>query len=254
MTRISVPLATIGLLVTVSAGSTPIAAPNPGDVADAARRTIRHAEGFSAARAEDELRGTLLVEDFDSESDAIVTKPKRVDSTVASVSADEFWIYSASTELFFDDDGDGYYHYLRVTFDADTVFAEAYVYAELYLSWDGETWERYFVSEDFLIQGSTSLDEYEIETEFVSGYPTGLYDVLIELYDADFGEFVDEFGPLQSSAFSILPIEDLEHDGIPPPVAISHEHGGSGSLSWVPLAFLLTLLLGRRARRPMEDG
>ena len=248
-TRITARLATLSILITLSTNSATIAAPDSGDQAGEAKRTIRHAEGFSAERTEDELRDTLLVEDFESESRAIVTKPRRTDSTVASVSAGEFWIYSATTELFFDDDGDGYYHYLRVTFDADTLFSDAYVYAELYLSWDGETWERYFVSEDFLIQGSTSLDEYEVETEFVSGYPTGLYDVLIELYDADFGEFVDEFGPLQSSDFSILPIEDLEHDGVPPPVVISHEHGGAGSISWAVLVVLAALILGRRRAR-----
>ena len=44
-----------------------------------------------------------------------------------------------------------------------------------------------------------------------------------------------------------LPIEDLEHDGLPPPpVPISHEHGGSGSISWLWLMLLLAGLLGRR--------
>lgn len=250
MIRTLATAAVIALLATPSGGWTASAAPGPGNEADAPQRTIRYAEGFSAARAEDAVREGLIVEDFESESRPIVTKPKISESRVASVSGGEFWIYSASTELFFDDDGDGYYHYLRVRFDADTLFTDAYVYAELYLSWDGETWERYFVSEDFLIQGSTSLDEYEIETEFVTGYPTGLYDVLVELYDADFQEYVDEFGPLQSSAFSILPIEDLEHDSpAPPVVTVIHEHGGAGSMSWLGLSLLLAVLAGRGAAR-----
>jgi len=248
MTRILAPQTAIGLLAILSAALTAAAPPSPGAETGAADRTLRYAEGFSAARTEGALRDTLVVEDFQSTSRAIVTKPKGSDSRVrvASVSAGEFWIYAAATELFYDDDGDGYYHYLRVSFDADTFFADAYVYAELYLSWDGETWERYFVTEDFLIQGSTSLDEYEIETEFVTGYPTGLYDVLIELYDADFGDFVDEFGPVQSSDFSILPIEDLDHDAPPPSsVIISHEHGGAGSISWLLLTLLFAGFLGR---------
>lgn len=236
------------LVAALFAGSTAPAAPNPDGEGNLSEHAIRYAEGFSATRAEDELRNGLVLEDFQSDSRAIISKPKgSVSSTLGESTGGEFWIYDAATELFYDDDGDGYYHYLRVIFDADTFFTDAYVYAELYLSWDGETWERYFVTEDFLIQGSTSLDEYEIETEFVTGYPTGLYDVLIELYDADFGDFVGEFGPLQSSDFSLLPIEDLEHDGLPPPpVAVSHEHGGSGSISWLWLMLLFAGLLGRR--------
>ena len=245
--RIPAPLAKLCLLATLSASSTAPAAPDPDSEGNVSERAIRYAEGFSATREESGLRNALVLEDFQSASRAIVAKPKGSASRTLSESTGEFWVYAAATELFYDDDGDGYYHYLRVSFDADTFFTDAYVYAELYLSWDGETWERYFVTEDFLLQGSTSLDEYEIETEFVTGYPTGLYDVLIELYDADFGDFVGEFGPLQSSDFSILPIEDLEHDGLPPPpVTISHEHGGSGSISWLWLMFLLAGLLGRR--------
>ena len=255
MIRTLATAAMIALLATQSGGSTASASPDPEAETGAPQRTLRYAEGFSATRAENTVRDGLIVEDFESESRPIVIKPKGSDSRVASVSAGEFWIYSASTELFFDDDGDGYYHYLRVRFDADTLFTDAYVYAELYLSWDGETWERYFVSEDFLIQGSTSLDEYEVETEFVTGYPTGLYDVLIELYDADFQEYVDEFGPLQSSAFSILPIEDLEHDSLAPPVVtISHGHGGAGSVSWLGSMLLLAALVGRRAVRLVKHS
>ena len=253
-TRIVAPLTKLCASAALFAGSTAPAAPNPDGESNLSERAIRYAEGFSATRTENKLRHGLALEDFQSDARAIVAKPKgSVSSTLAESTGGEFWIYDATTELFFDDDGDGYYRYLRVSFDADTFFTDAYVYAELYLSWDGETWERYFVTEDFLIQGSTSLDEYEIETEFVTGYPTGLYDVLIEIYDADFGDFVGEFGPLQSSDFSLLPIEDLEHDGLPPPlVTVSHEHGGSGAISWLWLTLLLAGLLGRRCESAGE--
>ncbi len=250
-TRILVPLAIIGLVTGVAAP----ASEGAGDGARSAEPTIRYVEGFSGGLERNEPRESLITDNPGDAPRTIVTKPKGFDSTVASGSTGNFWIYSATTDLFNDVDGDGYYHYLRVRFDADTFFTDAYVYAELYLSWDGETWEQYFVTEDFLVQGSTSFDEYEVETEFVTGYPTGLYDVLIELYDADFGTFVDEFGPFQSSDFSILPIEDLDHDGLPPPpVTISHEHGGGGALSWLWLLSSATLLLWKSLREGARQG
>ena len=73
-------------------------------------------------------------------------------------------------------------------FDADTIYTETYVYAEIYVSADGTAWEHLYSTEDFPIWGSDPDDDYEVETELVSGYSTGLYDVLIELYDADTGE------------------------------------------------------------------
>ena len=123
------------------------------------------------------------------------------------------WIYDATTDIFADRDSDGYYRYLRVQFDADTIYTDAYVYAEIYLSADGTAWEHLYSTQDFPIWGSDPDDDYEVETELVSGYSTGLYDVLIELYDADTGELVDEYGPNESPLFSVLPLEDSGRDG-----------------------------------------
>ena len=108
-------------------------------------------------------------------------------------------------------------------FDADTIYTETYVYAEIYVSADGTAWELLYSTQDFPIWGSDPDDDYEVETELVSGYSTGLYDVLIELYDADTGELVDEYGPNESPQFSLVPLEDSERDGLvvaPPPVTV----------------------------------
>ncbi len=70
-------------------------------------------------------------------------------------------------------------------FDADTVFNTSWIYAKVFVSADGNAWEQVFETADFTIHGSDPNDDYEVETELVSGYSTGLYDVLIELYDAD---------------------------------------------------------------------
>ncbi len=105
---------------------------------------------------------------------------------------------------------------------------------------------------DFDIWGSDPDDDYEVETELVSGYSTGLYDVLIELYDADTGELVDEFGPNESPEFSLLPLEDSGRDGAPVAAArlrtTTTDDGGGGAVSWLGLAGLLGALALRRRR------
>jgi MYXO-CTERM domain-containing protein len=160
------------------------------------------------------------------------------------------WVYEATTDVFTDRDGDGYYRRLRVRFDVDSIFPSAWVYAEIYLSADGDSWEHLYSTRDFEVFGSDPNDDYEVETELVSGYIAGLYDVLIELYDADTGELLDEFGPNESSDFSLVPLEDSGRDGsivVLPPISHGDESGG-GAVSWLGLAGLLGALALRRRR------
>jgi hypothetical protein len=106
---------------------------------------------------------------------------------------------------------------------------------------------------------SQTDDDYEVETELVSGYITALYDVLIELYDADTNEFLAEYGPAQSSAFSLLPLEDAFRDGVPPdpepepePVVVV-EDGGGGAADLLTLP-LLGIVLALRRRKAAMTG
>jgi hypothetical protein len=213
-------------------------------------RITRSAAGPVGEHAADELRDPTSFEVLRREPGEIAVKP-RVSAGKGAQSVRSFgdsWIYEATTDIFADRDADGYYTYLRVRFDADSIHRYAYVYAEIYLSADGTSWEHLYSTQDFAIWGSDPDDDYEVETELVAGYSTALYDVLIELYDADTGELVDEFGPNESPLFSVLPLEDTERDGvvvIPPPVTVVHE-GGGGAFSWLGLAALAAALAARR--------
>jgi MYXO-CTERM domain-containing protein len=213
-------------------------------------RVTRSAAGPVTDRAADELRDPTSFEIIRRQPNEIAVKPrvsgKGFDSLKATYG--DSWIYDATTDLFSDRDDDGYYRYLRVRFDADTIYTFSYVYAEIYLSADGTAWEHLYSTDDFAIWGSDPDDDYEVETELVSGYSTGLYDVLIELYDADTGELVDEFGPNESPEFSLLPLEDSARDGLIAPLPDSHSHGGGGAVSWLGLVGLLGALALRRRR------
>lgn len=209
--------------------------------AAATDQVVRSVEGF--AGTVDERGGATLQQLKEQRTAAadIVSKPRVL--APSSLTLGDHWIYDADAVLYDDLDDDGYYRYLSVRFDADTYLASAWVYAVLYLSADGEVWEEYYATDDFLIGGTVPDDEYYVETELVSGYPPGLYDVLIELYDADFGTFSDEFGPNESPALGLLPLEDSSYDIPPVAVAISTGSGGGGAMS---LLILPALLLVRR--------
>lgn len=161
----------------------------------------------------------------------------------------DFWFYLADVELFRDDDRDGYFSGIDLLFDADTIYTAADVYAVVYLSFEGGPWNEYAVTEDFTIFGATSDDDYVIVTDLLSGYPTGSYDILIELLDALDSSLLAVIGPEDASDLGFLPLEDMNRDT---PFDDGHtiivHDGGGGSLSWLLLLLLVTMSLARRRR------
>ena len=193
--------------------------------------------------------------------DELVTTGERVGSDTrgafakpgegsAKGSAFDFWFYDVDVILFNDDDLDGYYHGLDVLFDVDTIYASAEVYAVLYLSFEGGPWNEYAVTEDFTIFGTSGSDEYVMVTELMAGYPTGSYDLLIELFDAYDGAFLAGFGPEDSSELGYLALEDFNRDSVVVETRVVVNQGGGGGAmdGWFLGAFLL-LLFGSAVRK-----
>jgi hypothetical protein len=170
----------------------------------------------------------------------------------AALALPDHWIYDADVELYDDFDNDGFHHFLSVRIDADSLRPSAWVFAELYLSADGVRWEHYHSTADFWIGGETGDDEFFVETELLSGYPKGYYDLLIELYDADYASYSDEFGPAQSGDLALLPIEDKTQDLRPVEVIVVEGEGGGGSMSWMLLPALLAA--GWRSQRQLRTS
>ncbi len=163
----------------------------------------------------------------------------------------EFWFYDVDVELFSDFDQDGYYYGIDLWFDADTVYSVADVYAVIYLSFEYGPWNEYAVTEDFTLFGAAASDEYVIATELISGYETGSYDILIELFDAYDGSFVADIGPEFSSELSLLPLEDAGRDAVGEPRIVINS-GGGGSPGW-PLLLALTAICLTNIRRRMSN-
>lgn len=162
----------------------------------------------------------------------------------------DFWIYAADVDLFNDHDQDGFFHGIDLLFDADTFFAEADVYAVIYLSLDGGPWNEYAATENFTIFGATSDDEYVVVTELLSGYPSGSYDILIELFDAFDDTFVASYGPEDTSELAFLPLEDADRDVAPTTVVVT---GGGGSMGLALLALMFGAALTTALRRSPES-
>lgn len=165
------------------------------------------------------------------------------------VSDGEIWIYNATTELISDFDGDDYYHRFSVAIDVDTVYSASYVYAELYLSYEGGPWNYYATSDTYRINYDSELDTFVVETELGDGFPSGYYDVRIKLYDADTDVKVMSYGPYDDASLSTLPLEDSYYDdGYSDgyyPVETEVVIAGAGSLSGL-LAVPVLLMFARR--------
>lgn len=200
-------------------------------------------------------KGTLSVDQYaplktDGARARIATKPsgaKASDGASQSISTD-FWIFDVDVQLFNDDDDDGYFYGVDLLFDADTIYDSADVYAAVYLSYEGGPWNEYAVTDDFTIFGASGSDEFVLVTELMSGYPTGDYDLLIELFDAYDGAFLSSFGPEDTSALSYLPLEDFNRDApvVEQRVVVVTQSGGGAVGIWLLLGLFAVRVISRR--------
>jgi len=173
----------------------------------------------------------------------------KLSSQAASSPANDFWFFSADVLLFGDEDFDGFYSGIDLLFDVDTIYSSADVYAVAYLSFEGGPWEEYVVTDTFRIFGASGDDNYSVVTDLVAGYPPGSYDLLIELFDAFNDDFLAFIGPEDTSALSLLFLEDISFDApVGSTTVVINEQGGGGSMGFAILLPLVAVAL-RRLRR-----
>ncbi len=214
--------------------------------------------------AEEETRTSTSVQYTKAQRDAGVAgkiskdeyaslQPKSGLRRSSAASSGDFWFYSADVLLFNDHDVDGHFSGVDLLFDADTYYESADVYAVVYLSLDGGPWNEYSATDNFTLFGSSADDEFQIVTELVSGYPTGSYDLLIELFDGYNDNFLASYGPVDTSELAFLPLEDSNRDApfVPPPSTVVVREGG-GSVGWLALLALLGVRL-IASRRSLES-
>ena len=140
-------------------------------------------------------------------------KSVRPSSPTAMQKISNFSFFDASSTLLDDRDGDGFHREFRVRFDADVVSGSARVFARLYLRRVGDRdWLLYHETDDFDIFEDDGDDDYFVTATLDDGWPTGDYDVLVNLYESGFDGIVATIGPFDSDGLALLPLEETGLD------------------------------------------
>lgn len=176
-----------------------------------------------------------------------------------TIKGHSLWLYEVSIALSQDYDNDGHYSTFSITLDFDTSLHTPWVYAVLYVSNDNGPWYEYAVTGNFQINSGDLSDAYTIHATLDSGYPTGLYNHYVEVYDAYSHDLLTSYGPQDNHYFYELPFESSAHDhsfGISSNVTLSFS--GAGSLPPTSIALLAGLLAARRnstrrRKRPQQQ-
>jgi hypothetical protein len=151
------------------------------------------------------------------------------------------YIYDARIVREFDSDGDGFVSEFDLEFDPDAEFGDHTVYAALYTRpSSGGRWTLITTTEDITIS-STATVYYAIP---LTGGSHGLYDFLLELYNAHTGRRVDSYGPNDDPALRAHAEETPSEDDL------GQVSGGCACGAGVSSAFFMAIALrGYRWRR-----
>ena len=263
---------TFSLIITLLVSSQPVWANSPEQAVAQDNKTNHSVGKFKRTLAGSELNSDKLLADTETtqrtkqhrglQRDAVMlsrAQASKVDATVKmNKSAEQasravnfdhgFSIYTGYSQLITDIDADGYYQTFSVSFDADIlspfIDEQALVYADLYLSKDGGPWILYFSTDDFVITGENTDDEFEVVTQLNSGYVPDNYDVLIDLYEVGYSDVVATYSSNDTNALYGLPLESSDYDPEYYEVEYHDEHGGG--VSWFLFSLLLVLVARRR--------
>jgi len=136
----------------------------------------------------------------------------RSSSPQSSSQAFGFSIFDANVFLNFDGDGDGHHSDFTLEFDADYDEGTAEVFAIIYTSENGGAWQELFVTDVFIITLDDVEDTQSITTGLNFGFPTGDYDILIDLYENGVAGIVATIDSSSDADLFAIPLEDAEHD------------------------------------------
>lgn len=176
-----------------------------------ARRVAKYAEARGAAKST-AVPKSAKTHSLRAASKTAALKSVRPSASLSARSSD-FGFFDAGSVLLGDRDGDGFHREFRIRFDADVISGDALVFARLYLRRVGDSdWLLYHETDDFQIFGDDGDDDYFVTTTLDDGWPTGDYDVLIDLYESGFSGIVATLGPLDSDALALLPLEETGLD------------------------------------------
>lgn len=131
---------------------------------------------------------------------------------VAQHYVEDYSIYDATVYLNSDYDQDGYHSTFTVSFDADTIWSSATVFADIYLINSHGYRELNFTTHEFVIYGDSYNDDYQVETTLHTGYPSDHYQIEVQLFTAGSLTHVATATATTASNLVDIPLEDEEHE------------------------------------------
>ena len=120
------------------------------------------------------------------------------------------WIVSVGSSVYSDFDNDGFFTHFNLPFDADVDYGDEWVFASILLRTGEADYELFHTSDIFEIHDSSSFDKYRLESELVRNYPTGYYDVRIELRQAYNDSLLDVVDASSNRTLFALPLESSD--------------------------------------------
>lgn len=174
-----------------------------------------------------------LKSDKDAPARILSLRPQHTDTG-------DFWIYDAWISLLSDPDADGYYSEFTLSFDVDSLYTQAPVYARLYLG-NADKFREYHTTSVFSVHGESSDDFLDVTTTLLEGFRADDYEILIELYDGDTNELVAVYDSYDDEDLLYLPLESREYEQNV--VIVEEVHGGSASM--LAMLLLLTVVIWR---------
>lgn len=192
------------------------------------------------------------LEKTESRVDSPLSSKPRQDgggNSLRSLFSYSYWIYDLFASLEYDFDGDGFYQRLSLNFQPDLDIGDGEIYADIYISYENSQWDYLTSTSDYYVSAGLSNDYFRITTQLDSGYPTGYYDILIELHDSHSGRLVASYGPADSLALDDLPLEDGYRDTAGRGTHTDFYVAGGGAYGGTALLMLASLALIRRRLR-----
>jgi len=122
----------------------------------------------------------------------------------------QVWISDIGTLLFDDLDGDGFHSGFSITIDVDSEFGDTEVYAKIYLESSDSPAQLLHTTERFTVYGTTSGDEYRVDTELRNNYAADHYSVSIDIHDAWSDELLATANERGFNNLKQLPLESTE--------------------------------------------
>ncbi|HGG60498.1 MAG TPA: hypothetical protein ENK26_11395 [Gammaproteobacteria bacterium] len=147
-----------------------------------------------------------------------------------------------------DFDHDGFFQFVRLDFSLRSRLPRADVFARVFVSFEGGPWNLFATTRKLALTNDAPL-AYAIESRLRTGYPSGYYDVLIEVFDDFSGQWLLSYGPYEDRALRAAPLESANRDEFSGSVSgLGYAVYGTGGLSaWglLGLALLIRLRSGR---------